>query len=246
MQDRKEAALELLFRRIEVRDTLSADEKQAMLNAATDVKSFPVGSNMVREGDMPSVCTMLARGLASRFNITEDGGRQISAVHVAGDFVDLHSFPLKRMDHGIGALTDCDVVLFPHTGLLHITENYPHLTRLLWMLTLLDAAMHRRWLVAMGRKSATSHMAHFVCEIYLRLEAVGRATRLEMDLPLTQTELADVLGISSVHTNRVLQELRGSSLLNWEGARVRILDWPGLQAIAGFSDEYLFQERFPR
>ena len=240
------SALKLLFDRMEVRDRLSATEKAALADAAGEFRFFPRETSIVREGDRPSVCALLVSGLASRYNMTEGGGRQITAVHVPGDFVDLHSFPLKKMDHGIGALTDCEVLVFSHARLVALTEAHPHLTRVLWMLTLLDGAIHRRWLVAMGRTSALSHTAHFLCEMYLRLEIVGLASGHVMPLPITQLELSDVLGISAVHTNRVLQELRSSGLISWVGTEVRILDWKYLTSAGQFDDSFLFLERIPR
>jgi CRP-like cAMP-binding protein len=246
MTAEKLGALELLYRRIEMRDELSTEERAALLSSATEFKHFPVGSTIVQHGSRPEVCTLLVSGFASRFNFTENGGRQITAIHVGGDFVDLHSLPLKRMDHGIGALSNCVVLLFPHANLIEVTREHPHLTRLLWMLTLLDGAIHRRWLVAMGRTSAASHTAHLLCELYLRLEAVGLAKDHQMELPLTQVELADTLGISAVHANRVLQELRSQGLLSWEGGHVTISNWEGLVAEAQFDDEFLFREKLPR
>jgi CRP-like cAMP-binding protein len=246
MEGRKAAALDLLFRRIEVRDDLSADEKLALLGASGEFRMFAAGDTIVHQGDRPKHCTLLVNGFASRFSILDDGGRQITAVHVAGDFVDLHSFPLKRMDHNIGALSECEILQFPHTALTDVTSRHPHLTRLLWMLTLLDGAIHRRWLVAMGRTSALSHTAHLICELYLRLEAVGKASDFRMQLPLTQIELADTIGISSVHANRVLQELRASKMISWEGREVRLLDWNRLADVGRFDDEFLFREKLPR
>lgn len=246
LQNRQERALAPLFRRIEVRDKLSDEERHALLEAAGDFRIYEPGATIVEHGSVPDVCTLLTRGFACRFNITEDGGRQISSVHVTGDFIDLHSLPLRRMDHNIGALGAVEVLLFPHRALLSITERFPHLTRLLWMLTLLDGAIHRRWIVAMGQLPALGQMAHFICEIYLRLEAVGLARDSRLDFPLTQVELADVLGISSVHANRVLQELRSKKLVIWEDRVIQILNWRGLSETAMFTDEFLFSENLPR
>jgi CRP-like cAMP-binding protein len=246
MDSDRYAALERLFRRIEMRDDLSAEERGALHDASTDLRTFPAGATIVEHGARPQSSTLLVSGFASRFNYTEEGGRQISAVHVSGDFVDLHSLPLKRMDHGIGALSDCTVLIFPHAGLIQITERLPHLARLLWMLTMLDAAIHRRWLVSMGRTPASSQMAHLLCELYLRLEAVGEAAASRMHLPFTQSEIADVLGISAVHANRVLQDLRGRGLVIWEGRQVHLPDWPALAAEGQFSDEFLYREKMPR
>jgi CRP-like cAMP-binding protein len=188
----------------------------------------------------------LVEGFAGRISQLENGHRQITAIHVPGDFVDLHSFLLKEMDHAVMAISRCRVVMFPHAQLATITEQYPHLTRLLWLATLIDAAIHRQWLAVMGGLPAISHMAHLVCELYLRLNVIGCTEDKRFTLPVTQSELADAMGLTPVHVNRVLQELRRESLLTWEGASIEILDWPNLQALADFDPRYLHQRTEPR
>jgi CRP-like cAMP-binding protein len=169
----------------------------------------------------------------------EDGGRQITAFHIAGDFVDLHSFLLKPMDHGITAMTELKVMTFPHDRLEKITEKHAHLTRLLWLNTLLDGAIHRQWLVVMGRTTGASHLAHFFCEHFLRAKAAGLTDGMTYPLPIAQTDLADALGLSAVHTNRVLGELRPNQLIAWDKKTVRIIDWNRLQEFAMFDPTYL-------
>lgn len=240
------APLTELFKKLETRDQLSDAERLALQQAAGEIRRYPAGSDLVVEGSEPTASTLLVDGMASRYNLTESGKRQITAVHVPGDFVDLHSFPLKRMDHSVGALTNCVVVAFPHAGLERLTENFPHLTRMLWMLTLIDGALHRRWLVSMGRTFAESHLAHFLCEIYLRLEVVGRAGGHRMKLPVTQQELGDILGVSAVHANRTVQALRADHLIEWTGPDVRMLDWDRLVDVGQFEPSFLYFERRPR
>ena len=245
--ERGEASLlNRLFRRLEIRDRLSDEEKAALEAASGGVRVFSAGSDIVKDGSRPTSSTLLIEGFATRYNVTTEGKRQITATHVPGDFVDLHSFPLQKMDHSVGALTDCTVVMFPHAELSRITESHPHLTRMLWLLTLMDAAIHRSWLVSMGGTSALSHTAHFICETYTRLEAVGLSAEHAMSLPFKQIDLADILGISSVHVNRVVQDLRRDGLITWEGREVRVLDWDRLAQLGQFDPAYLFMERLPR
>src|SRR5690606_33424342 len=118
-------------------------------------------------------------GLAIRYNLVADGRRQISAVHVPGDFVDLHGFLLKVMDHNVASLSDVTAAFIPHSALLEITKSQPHLTRLLWLLTLIDAATHRQWITAAGRLSPVAQLARFLAEMLRRLEVVGLADRLQ-------------------------------------------------------------------
>lgn len=143
------------------------------------------------------------------------------------------------MDHGVVSLTDCVIAEAPHSGLIDITERHPHLGRLLWLDTIIDAAIHRQWLVAMGRRSGLGHLAHLVFELYLRLQAVGQTGDLTFDLPLTQTTLGDALGLSTVHVSRLISELRSEGVVAWSGGRIDILDWRRLAEIAEFDPTYL-------
>ena len=238
--------LDPFFRKLERRDVLSAAERQALLDAAGPEVEVRAGADLVREGDRPDKSTLVTSGFTTRYRVLSDGQRQITALHIPGDFVDLHSFVLKEMDHSVGALTNCRVIGFPHQALTTITERFPHLTRVLWLMTLLDGAIHREWLVAMGRRSAGGQLAHLICETYMRLNAVGVAEDYRFTLPLTQVELGDVLGISAVQVNRVLQELRGENLLTWHNQTVHILDWPRLQERAEFDPRYLHLHNEPR
>jgi CRP-like cAMP-binding protein len=117
---------------------------------------------------------------------------------------------------------------------------------MLWLLTLLDGAIHRQWLVVMGRLPAVRHLAHLLCELYVRLRVAAKAGEEQFSLPITQNDLADMLGISLVHVNRVVQELRGKGVISWQDKTVHILDWPGLQRIAEFDAGYLHLETEPR
>jgi CRP-like cAMP-binding protein len=227
-------------------DTISSEEAEVIASLPDRTRQIERGEDMVTEGSRPLFSTLLVDGLCARYSLLEDGKRQISALHVPGDFVDLHSFLIKTMDHSVMALSPCTIVEVPHTSLARVTRDHPHLTRLLWLSTLVDAAIHRKWLVAMGAMNAQARMAHLVCEMYVRLETVGLARELRLEFPLTQSELADTLGLSIVHTNRMLQELRGSGLVKWSGGTVEILDWPQLQKLAMYDATYLSLRKEPR
>lgn len=237
---------EALIRKLEQRDRLSDEEKRIVDEAIVRVKDFAVDEDLVREGDRPTESILLLEGFAARYKGLADGRRQITAIHVPGDFVDLHSFLLHRMDHGVVALSPCRVGTVPHETLREITERYPHLARLLWLSTLIDGAIHREWLVAMGRRPAVSHTAHLICELFLRLQAIGRTEGNSFRLPLTQAELGDTLGLSTVHVNRTLQELRAAGLVTWRDQIVTINDWDGLAAMAEFDPAFLHLENEPR
>lgn len=227
------------------RDTLSLEEQEAVARLLSPPQLIKAGTDLVREGERPGYSTLLLDGLSARYSSLATGGRQITEINVPGDFVDLHSFVMKQMDHGVMALTDCWIATAPHSALKTITETQPHLTRLLWMDTVIDGAIHRQWLIAMGRRPALAQLAHLLCELYTRLEVVKKASELRFELPLTQVQLADVLGLSAVHINRLIAELRTLGLVSWTAPSVLILSWERLSALAEFDPTYLRLNRDP-
>jgi CRP-like cAMP-binding protein len=175
-----------------------------------------------------------------------NGQRQIAELQVAGDFVDLHGFTLKRLDHDIISISQCRYALVPHARLKEITERFPHLTRLYWLLTNIDAAIQREWTLSLGKRSAIARMANLFCEMNARLGVVGLSQNDSYDFPLTQVELGECLGLTSVHVNRMLQELRRNGLLELEKQRVTIPDLPALEGVAAFDPGYLYIDKRPR
>ncbi len=231
--------IQTLVDKLSLRDRLSAQEIAALEKTLEPPRAVSAGADIVREHTRPLASTLLISGFSARYSTLEDGSRQITEINVSGDFIDLHSLLMKQMDHGVVALTDCVVADAPHTRLIDITERHPHLARLLWLDTIIDAAIHRQWLVAMGRRSGLGHLAHLVCELYLRLQAVGQTGELTYELPLTQSVLGDALGLSTVHVSRLISELRAEGVIQWSGGRIDILDWRRLAEIAEFDPTYL-------
>lgn len=228
-----------LVDKLSLRDSVSPEEIAVLETILETPYTVPAGADIVREHTRPQHSTLLISGFSARYTTLEDGGRQITEINVAGDFIDLHSLLMKQMDHGVVALTDCVAAQAPYARLIEVTERHPHLTRLLWLDTIIDAAIHRQWLVAMGRRSGLGHLAHLVCELYLRLQAAGQADDLTFELPLTQTMLGDALGLSTVHVSRLISELRSEGVIAWSGGRIQILDWRRLTEIAEFGPTYL-------
>lgn len=231
--------IEPLLLNLESHDIVSEEEKSLLRSIITRERTFAVDDDLVEEASRPSFSTLLLDGFAARYKLLGDGSRQITSLHIAGDFVDLHAFTLKIMDHGIVALTPCLVALVDHDSLKSVTETSPHLTRLLWLDTLIDGSIHREWIVGMGRRTKKAHLAHLICELYVRLRVVGRTRGKSFDFPLTQLELADVVGISVVHLNKSLQALRRENMFTWTNRTVTILDWERLQEYADFNPLYL-------
>jgi CRP-like cAMP-binding protein len=153
---------------------------------------------------------------------------------------------LKTMDHGIAAMEECKIVKVPHAKLKEITERYPRLTRALWWDTALDAAIHREWMISMGRRNAYERVGHLLCELLFRLGSVELVEGNSYDLPATQADLADVFGLSTVHVNRVLQRLRREGLIIFKGKTVTIPDPERLMSVVGFAPAYLDVRGAPR
>ncbi len=235
-----------LIAKLEKRDRLSPEERRVLETAPFVIKTVPAGEDLAVEGQTLDFSTMVLEGWTTRNKVLEDGRRQVTAFHISGDFVDLHSFLLKPMDHNVTAVTPCRLALVKHSVLTDITREHPHLTRMLWLSTLIDAAIHREWLVALGRRSALSNLAHLLCELYLRLETVGLTKGGSFQFPVTQVLLADALGLSPVHVNRVLQELRREDFVTWRGANVVIKDFDKLKAVGEFDPTYLNLTPVPR
>ncbi len=235
-----------LLLNLEQHDVLTDEERDILRRIVVREKRFSAGEDLVVEGSRPGQSSLLVEGFAARYKLTAEGMRQITALHVAGDFVDLHAFLLKTMDHGVVALSPCRVGLSDHADLKIVTERYPHLTRMLWLDTLIHGSIHRAWIVAMGRRSKASHLAHILCELYVRLGVVRRTDSWSFHLPLSQSEMADVLGLSLVHMNRVIQTLRRESLISWNNQTITILDWERLKEVAEFDPTYLSLSAEPR
>jgi CRP-like cAMP-binding protein len=232
--------------KLRARDDISAEEEQAIRDAVGEVKDYPADKTFIRAGEVLNHSTLLLDGLACRYKDLRDGQRQITELHVAGDFADLHSFTLKRLDHQLMTLTPCRVALVPHERLKAITRDHPHLTRVFWFSTNLDAAIHREWELSLGRRSAISRVANLFCELQVRLGLVGLVEETDYDLDLTQADLAECLGLTSVHINRTLKELRERGLVEFRAGRVTIGDFEGLARIAEFDPAYLYLERRAR
>lgn len=224
---------------------LSSEEEQAIRNAVTETRSFAADKILIRNGVELNSSLLLLDGWLARSKDLPGGDRQVTQLHVAGDFADLHSYTLKRLDHDVATLSECLIAVVPHARLKELTERFPRLARLYWFSTNVDAAITRELALSLGRRSALSGMAHLFCELYVRLEMVGRAQGDGYDFPLTQRELAECLGLTVVHANRTLQELRRRRVLEFENRRLTVRDRKRLEGIAEFDPAYLYLDRLP-
>jgi CRP-like cAMP-binding protein len=229
--------------KLRARHSITPVQEQAIRDTIGEASEHPADTVLVRAGDYLNFSTLLLDGLLARAYSLSGGGRQITELHVAGDFADMHSFTLKRLDHDLITMTRCRVAAVPHDRLKLLTEAHPQLARVYWFGTNLDAAIHRMWEVSLGRRRAASRMAHLFCELYVRLEIVGLTEQHSFQLPITQDQLSDCLGLTPVHVNRTLRELRERGLAEFRSGRVVIHDLEALKSLAEFDPAYLYLDR---
>jgi CRP-like cAMP-binding protein len=218
---------------------LSDEETRHLLELPLHVRQLRPGTDIATEGDRPHVSCLVTEGFLCRFKFTAEGRRQIFSFHIPGDIPDLQSLALELMDHSVGALTPAKVAFIPHESLRQLMSACPRIAQVLWRDTLIDAAVFREWMLGIGRRTSVTRIAHLLCELFVRLRAVDLAGDDECDMPVTQAELGDALGLSTVHVNRSLQELRRRRLIRLNAGILTILDWPGLEELGEFDPTYL-------
>jgi len=228
-----------LLRKLANFTTLTEVESNAVRECCGDAREFAAHEDVISQGDRTGGVKLLLQGFACRYKVLEDGRRQIVAYFVPGDLCDLRVFILKRMDHSICAVGPSRVATIAPDDILMLTNNFPKLTRALWWSTLVEEAIAREWIVNVGQRNARERMAHLFCELLFRFRAVGLSDGNSCTLPLTQVELAETLGLSAVHVNRTLQELRRQKLITFEGGTLTIDNLDGLAQLALFHPDYL-------
>src|SRR5438105_4006226 len=206
---------------------------------------FGAGANIVVEGESPRSAFVLTRGMACRYRLMPDGRRQILTILIPGDFFDLHGFLLQAMDHSVATIGPTRIAAIGRAAVIDIVANHPRIGAALWWSAMQEQAMLRERIVALGRRSARGRMAYFLFEIVWRQRAIGLAEDHAIRLPFTQTDLADMLGLTSVHTNRVLQGFRRDGLITLAHRRLTLLDLKRLQAISGLTPDYLKLDSTP-
>lgn len=225
-------------RKLEYGADLTDRDRADLRDVIRDVRSFKAGEDISPQGDVPRDVHVVLEGWGCRYKQLEDGRRQVMAIFVPGDMCDLHVQILTEMDHGIGALTDTKVAQIAPTRINALTEN-PRINLALNWATLADEGTLREWLVNIGQRPADQRLAHLICELHVRLLAVGFADEAGLELPLTQVQLADMTAMSPVHVNRTLTALKTADLIQISGRYVTLPDFERLAEFAGFDPSYL-------
>ena len=230
------------IRRLDRLSPLSERDRQALLSLPFTARSMPAGAHLVRDGDPTEHCCLLLGGFAYRHKITGEGGRQIISIHMASEFVDLQNVLLDVSDHSVQTLTEAEIAFMPREAIADLAMSSPSIGRALWMQTLIDASIFREWVVNVGRRDSRARVAHLLCEFSLRLEAAGLANNHHYELPMTQEQLADAVGLTSVHVNRVLRHLGEEGLINRNKRSIEIVDWHRMRRAGDFNERYLHHD----
>jgi CRP-like cAMP-binding protein len=234
-----EFPLTRLFLLGRLRHALTQDEKVLLESLIEGTRRIAAGEVIVRRGAVADQSTLLLDGFIARV-INDGASRHIVGFQVPGDYVDLHGFALKRLDHDVVAMGPARIGYTSHARLERLMGEAPHLTRLLWFSTLLDAAIHREWILKLEELKADQRLAHVIIELWHRLNFVGLADPHGFNMPMLQADLADACGTTAVHINRVIRALRERGLLEIGRGRVTIPDMAELARYAAFSPDYLY------
>jgi CRP-like cAMP-binding protein len=228
-----------LLRELERNSALPEEDRRLVLDLPYRLRRLDSGSYLVREGDLPSHCTVLVTGYAYRQKVTGDGSRQILAICIPGDAVDLQNMFLDISDHSVQLLTQCQVADVPREALQNLVLTRPCIGTAIIQLTLVESSILREWVVNVGRRDARARIAHILCEFAVRLEERGLMIDHGFELPMTLEQLADATGLTSVHVNRVLKSLEADGLINRRRRHIHFDDWRALQDAGDFSRRYL-------
>jgi CRP-like cAMP-binding protein len=242
-QQRAEGGAESpLVAKLETRARLADEDRAALNTLYRDAREVSARRNIIREGDRPDYIHLMVEGWAARYKLLPDGARQITAFLIPGDFCDLHVTILGEMDHSIATLTRSKVAFIPRATMDRLTDR-ASLAKAFWWATLVDEAVLRSWIVNIGRRDAFEAVGHLVCELYVRMKNIGLVEGHRFEVPLTQEEIGDALGLTSVHVNRVLQRLRSDDLISFSQGMLTIHDYRQLEKASGFNPNYLHIER---
>lgn len=228
-----------LLRKLQSIGNPTRSEQEALAQLRPTIKTLDAHEDIVREGDRPTIVCLILEGFACRYATVPSGRRQILSFHIAGDIPDMQGLFIKVMDHNLATLAPTRVALIAHEAICKLIDANPRIAHLLWRDSLVDAAIFRKWIVGMGRRTAYARFAHLICEFAVRMHAVGLMENRICAMPFTQADMADALGLSNVHVSRVLGRFRKQGLFTWADGVLTIRKWRQLQKAAEFDPSYL-------
>ena len=225
--------------KLRCRQALSEQDEAALREAGWSRRAYARHEPIIVAGEPLDHCHLLISGFAARTRRDSAGARQIVGVAVPGDLLDIHGVVLGRMEQDIVALSQCEVTSLPHPDIVAMTRRSEAIQKVLWLQAAIEHALQAAWIQALGTKRGTAKVAHIFCELQLRLAVVGLATKMGFPMPMNQQELGDFAGMTHVHLNRCLKELREAKLLRVAQGWARVEDYDGLKRLARFDDTYL-------
>ncbi|MFC4174317.1 Crp/Fnr family transcriptional regulator [Microvirga sp. GCM10011540] len=231
-----------LVRKLETFAKMTAEDRRTLEEVTDDIREFRPRQDIIGEDERPDHVHLMLKDWAARYKILPGGERPILGYLIPGDLCDVHVTLLDAMDHSITTLSACTIAFIGRDRIDAILSENGTLARALWWSTLVDEAILREWLVTVGHRPADKRLAYFICEMLLRMRAAGLADGNSFDLPVTQEEIDDTMGLSTVHVNRTLQELRAQGLVASKGRRMTVNDLERLCAFADFNPNYLHQQ----
>lgn len=238
-----------LCRALDLLEPLGPAERAALTNLPLRCRTLAPGEYIERQGDARGDCCFVLEGLLCRSKILPHGQRQILSFYYPGDLAGIEMMRLRYNDYNILTLSSCRVAYVSHAAMEQLIGAYPVLAAAFWKQTLVEGAVHREWIIGIGRRTARERFAHLVCEMFVRMKMLGLAPANRFPAPLTQTDIADALGLSLVHVNRTLGELRRGGLIDFRRQTLQVINWGELRDLAGFDPHYLqircpFPEKF--
>lgn len=237
--------LRVLTTRLQRVHGLSDGDRSALERLPMRTTIVPAGRNIAWSGEPADRCAVVLHGMAFAYKVTGEGGRQIVGLHLAGDLPDLQGLRSRTSDANVAAVTDCHVGYLTHGALIEMCSSRPSLADVLWREMWAQVAILREWLLNLGRREARVRVAHLLCEVVARHRMAGLAATDGCSFPFTQAMMADALGLSTVHVNRVVQRLRQDGLITWDGRHLAVHGWERLQTLADFDPAYLNLDRSP-
>jgi CRP-like cAMP-binding protein len=228
------SVLRLFVKRLASRSVLTDDEVGALLGLNGHIKEVAARTDFVRPREPVDHACLVVKGLAGRFGQHSDGARQITCLHIPGDMADLPSVVSPKSGWGLAALTATTILRIPHTDLRRVAAKHPGIAEAFWRDCVADGSIFSEWVVNVGRRDATSRVAHVFCEMAIRCKEAGEGNRHSFRLPITQTDLANATGMTGVHVNRTLRELRTRELVELRAGTVTVYNWDELVRTAGF------------
>lgn len=231
--------LDPFVRILESRAELASSDRAAILDLPHTIQTFEPSTYLIREGEQPGPCAILASGFAYRHKMTGEGARQILAIHIPGEALDLQHLFLDEADHNVQALTRSEVALIPRSAIRDLMSARPAVAQAIITNMLVDASISREWIANIGRRDARARIAHLLCEFAVRLDAQGSAEPDGYTLPMTQEQIGDATGLTAVHVNRMLKSLVADGVVVINRRSVQFPNWPALRDVADFVDRYL-------